>query len=135
MIKWDNSWNIDSGTIDYQHKKLIIIVNKILSGNNDIVESLKDLIDYTSFHFLDEQRVMTNSGYPKSLFEEHIKEHIKLKSSLLDYSFALTSYTLKHEEINIKEELIKFVEVWYINHFLQTDKKFADWLKEADSTK
>jgi hemerythrin-like metal-binding protein len=133
MIEWDDAWNMGVDTIDSQHKQLVDLINVMTAGKYDTMEVLKQLIDYTAFHFMDEEEFMSRSNYPDEEYIAHKKEHHDLKTQLLEYSFKLYVPDYIDEKRQTEQKLLKLIETWYINHFLGTDKKFSKWLKEENS--
>ena len=81
--------------IDQQHQNLMNILNKLNDAvkNNesreDIYRIIDDVISYTCLHFVTEERIMAQSGYPgieahKDKHKELIQDALHLKAKL-DY--------------------------------------------------
>jgi hemerythrin len=125
QIKWNKDWILDYDGIDTQHKQLIRIVNKVIRGKADAVSLVEQLIDYTSIHFMDEERLMIDNKYPHDLYTAHKKEHKEFINLLLETSFGL----IKNGDPELASKIKEFVLDWFKYHFLGTDKKLADFLK------
>ncbi|MBN2617120.1 MAG: hemerythrin domain-containing protein [Spirochaetales bacterium] len=68
--------------IDDQHKKLVELVNELGEITVDGVSSsvnwndiLDRLINYTKYHFKDEEKLMIEYKIAKRHFTEHVKRH------------------------------------------------------------
>ena len=129
-IVWDDSWNTNNELIDTQHHELVRIVNKINGNDNDVLEIVELLINYSAVHFADEEALMTDAYYLNTEYKAHKVEHNLLKHTLLDFSFLLSYMMGDAKKFKLQARVFKsFVTVWFSTHFLLSDKKFTDWLK------
>lgn len=126
-IVWKREWTLDCSLIDEQHKNLIEIVNMIIENKISFQDLLKKLIDYSAFHFSDEEDIMIESGYPDRFLNEHKDEHNKFKKILLDISFRAMEDDADIDELVFI--LQRFCVLWFQTHFLNTDKKFIEYLR------
>jgi len=124
LIKWEQKYSVDVGMFNDQHKKLIDIINdlfdsmKIGKSNEKLGEIFTSLIDYTKYHFKDEEDMMKKYFYPDYL--THKKEHDVLTEKVLEYKAKFDN-----KEILISIELLNFIKEWLMNHIMQTDKKYG----------
>ena len=127
VVYWKKEWELGNELVDTQHKKLISIINKASEKRVSIQDIVEELIEYAARHFADEEALMQKLGYEEGL-EEHRREHNLFRESLLDMSFDLIK-AKDILEINTKALLLeKFCFLWFNNHFLETDKKFIDFI-------
>jgi hemerythrin len=69
-MKWNESLSIGVAKIDSQHRKLIGMVKQLenaLDGSNTLKEmgrTLKSVVDYTNYHFKDEEDLMAQIKWP-----------------------------------------------------------------------
>ena len=132
QIEWDDSFSVNNPEIDDQHKKWIEIHNKmhvnlIQSGKKIIgstpLDSLKEMQDYTKYHFDFEEEYMRRITYPGLM--EHIKLHKNFENQIYEY----------HREISegrmvLSSEIIKIIKKWLLEHILNEDKKYSLFSKD-----
>ena len=69
MIVWDDSYSVSVGVIDYQHQRLLEIINLFYEGIkvNEPKEKLLNLIlklrEYSLYHFATEEIYMFKFAY------------------------------------------------------------------------
>ena len=69
-IVFDKNLETGNETIDTQHRELIARVNKLTEDcavgreKNVAVQTLDFLMDYTDFHFKDEEKLQEEKNYP-----------------------------------------------------------------------
>ncbi|MCM8709925.1 bacteriohemerythrin [Clostridium sp. SYSU_GA19001] len=125
MIKWKDEYSIGIDRIDDEHKKLVEIANRayeILNNNfyidkyDKIVEILKELEDYTVFHFNDEENYMRQIGYKK--FFSHKIEHEEFIQKIKSVDLNKIDYNQDKYLL----EIINFIVDWLVKHILEKDK-------------
>ena len=129
IIPWDSRIILNVRLIDEQHKVLVDLINSFYESirkkepDTAILELLQGLLDYTRFHFTDEQDLMRKHNYPglkhqlgeHKDFIEHISDcHKRISEGKLVVSLEITSY----------------LRTWLIDHIKGTDKKLADFLNQ-----
>lgn len=128
MLTWTNDLMVSVPKVDEQHQKLVELVNSLYNamktgkGKEVSGKILKELIDYTSYHFSTEEEYMRQYSYPD--MENHIQEHKKLVASVLDFK-----KRYDNNEIAITVDLFKFLNNWLVDHILGADKKMGNFLK------
>lgn len=132
LIKWDDNYKIGYKRIDDQHKELVNIINDLYHStefenpenqklNEAFRDALKKTVDYISFHFSYEEKIMMAINYNKLL--EHSSSHKTFTQTIFDYVQSYESGSL--DAIN---KLLKYLKEWLINHVLVSDKEFVDEL-------
>ena len=130
LFPWLDKYNLNIETIDNQHKKLVGLLNNLATAmsegkGNDVLEStLKELIDYSVYHFEEEEKHFSKIDYPQA--EEHRKEHKELieKVEKIQQDFEVG-------RLGISIELMRFLKDWLINHINDTDKQLGLLLNKA----
>jgi len=127
MIVWRDSFSIDGGVIDADHKALIAIINEFtaLSGGIASLARLKaclaGLRKYTLDHFAREERVMRTIGYPN--IDRHRKSHrdivVVLDEIIADFRVKVTRSDNDHRDIHDRTR--DLLRIWLVNHILSTD--------------
>lgn len=134
MIPWTDNLSVNIKEIDNQHKKFLELVNElhnaVIAKKSHLVESkiIDSLIEYAFYHFTLEERYLDRSNYPYT--EKHKKEHeefvdkiIKLKK---EHDKNKLSFTIK---------MINFMNNWWVDHVLNSDKKYEPYLIGVDVKK
>lgn len=134
MFQWKDEFSVKIPLIDEQHKKLFEIgnrINKLLQeykGQDsffEIMDQIDALVDYTKYHFGQEEKLMEHYQYPD--IEAHIKEH----RDFIIYLDSLNYHTMNNEQEKTLLELIKFVTTWVFKHIMNTDFKYSNYIVEA----
>ena len=91
-------------------------------NGNDTVEiktAFDELIDYTVYHFSNEEKFMQKISYP--MFESHKKVHENLLASV-------AKFYKNFQEGNIdKIRLASFLKNWLFTHIMGIDTKYAQY--------
>ena len=127
LVEWKNTYSVNISEIDNQHKKLIGLINEfhdamIISKGREILSKiLKELIDYTEYHFATEEKYFDQYGYPES--EIHKGQHRKLIKKANELQ-------MKHEsgEYVITLDVMNFLRDWLQDHILGSDKLYSNYL-------
>ena len=130
-IQWKESYSVGNETIDFQHKKLIGMINRMILNEGTNVDSeiisdvLSGMIGYAGSHFNAEEAYMEQIGYPE--LEMHKEEHKKFKLKASYFCFS----TMKNETL-VPEEILQFLSKWLINHILHTDMKYKKFCESEN---
>ena len=134
-LKWSDKLSVGVDLIDEQHKMLIQRLNDISTavefnkGPNEIARTLSFLIDYTDFHFSEEEKHMKDQGYPG--LDDHLTKHAEFKTTLAnleqDYKEDGATHLLAHS-------IDTFLINWLVNHISGVDVKFGEFLREKGVT-
>lgn len=90
-IEWKNSFSIGDSNIDNDHKKILVLYNKLVKlieengSRKEMAEVLSAMTDYTLYHFKKEEEYMLKLQYP--YYEKHKNEHNNLIYSVSMYNF------------------------------------------------
>ena len=86
IFPWDNHFNTGIEVIDNQHRKLVIILNRLAtmvayqSANDKLNDILDELIEYTIYHFQTEEAI-----WHKHMDGDHLKiEHEAIHQNFID---------------------------------------------------
>ena len=112
--------------IDKEHEELFRIIGETehlvrnfdkSDGYDKLMELIKELTEYTKYHFSDEEEYMESIHYDGLAAQKRAHEAFigKLEEINLDEIEASTDEKL--------HELLEFLLGWLINHILNTDKK------------
>jgi len=127
LFTWEDSFSVNIGVIDMQHKKLVSMVNELHqamvegSGKDKLGQILSDLINYTRDHFATEERLMQMHAYPD--FLAHKSEHERLTEKVMDLQRRFRS-----NEAGLSIEVMEFLRDWLVKHIMGCDKKYSPFL-------
>jgi len=133
MFEWDEKLSVDLPIINDQHQQLFRIGNNLFKmiESDDGIEKIDtlmigicELIDYTLYHFSEEEMIMHNTNYPS--LHEHISEHNTFRAYIEDLNLKDIEY---HTDATL-HEIIKFIATWIYKHISQTDSQCGDYVKE-----
>ncbi len=126
-IDWRDEYSVGIESIDEQHKKLISLINTLqtivdyTSEEKLERECLSAVVDYTRTHFVYEERLMEEYGYPD--FEAHKAQHQKMIDKVNDL---LAEYENNPE--SAMKHALDFLKHWLVRHINGTDKQYSEFL-------
>lgn len=129
-INWKFEYNLGIEDIDLQHHFFANLINRLSeefkSSDNPEYQSalISELNAYARFHFISEENMMFLAGYPR--LNEHRKHHLNLLEKLSDKE---NIFRLNPSQEDA-EEVIHFLIDWFMNHTVQEDRLFADYLQD-----
>lgn len=128
LIQWSSDYELGDEVVDFQHKKLVLLLNQLhdaVESNTQqlLVEiSLDELVKYTQTHFTQEESIMDDTeGLTSDFVDSHKKAHRNFVDKI--ENFKKEYYAGKAE---VSQELITFLKDWLVNHILVTDKKLVE---------
>lgn len=127
FIAWNDKLATGIEDVDNDHKKLMSLMNNLQTavyyptGEAFERQALKELVDYTKYHFEREERMMQENGYPD--FEPHKRQHEQMIQKVGEF---LAAYE-KNREDTI-EDLTAFLKEWLFNHIAGTDQQYVPYL-------
>lgn len=126
-LVFNSSLSVDYEPMDNQHKKWIDLLNQIYlafqnnASTNEIKPVIKDLVDYTIWHFNFENKMMEKYGFKD--YEQHKVQH----DDILEEVSQIYAKLEKGEEILIVN-ILEFLKKWLISHILKTDMVLGKYL-------
>ena len=128
QIDWTDVLDIGLPKLDEQHRKLISFSNSLIQamtigmGKEVLDDLFTELLDYTSYHFSDEEEYMERIGYPH--LEAHKVEHRKLIQKVTEFRIKLIP-----EPSVSPSEALDFINGWIINHIMEMDSQIGVFAK------
>jgi hemerythrin len=128
LLEWNENLSIGVPSVDAQHKKLLAILNELYDamqagdGQSVLGKVLKELADYTVYHFQYEESLFAQTGYGGA--PDHKREHD-------DLTKLVREVRRKYEAGStpaLSEEVLAFLRQWLFLHITGTDKKFGPHL-------
>lgn len=129
LLTWSQEYSVGVQSIDGQHSGLFAILNDL--GNAAAMGKarqvtavlLRKLVDYTSFNFQAEERLMASTNYP-GLPQHRIRHH--------EHTRRVNEFVGLWEkgQAIIDEHVLEFLGDWLANHIQSDDKQYGPWLNE-----
>lgn len=123
LLVWTDDMKIGLPAIDNEHKKIHELLLRCLHAqniNNDsscIKEILDELLDYTQYHFRNEEIIMETCGYP------HIENHRDVHKMLVKQA---QKHIRNFEQGNFSaKDLLILLKEWFIEHNMGMDRAIA----------
>ncbi|MCQ8105205.1 bacteriohemerythrin [Methylomonas sp. SURF-2] len=136
IITWNDQLNVGIATVDQQHQKLVEILNQLDEAvalgykHKKILQLVDELIDYTRYHFQEEEGLMLQPAYDAAMYQKHKSEHdefirkvVREREAAIDNPDAVSN------------ELLDFLVAWIMDHILYSDKQMALALNRAPNVK
>ncbi|MBF0271370.1 MAG: bacteriohemerythrin [Magnetococcales bacterium] len=128
FFPWDERLVTGVREVDADHKKLVDMVNRLHlamkegEGREVLGALLKELADYTIFHFRREEEYFARYGYPD--IAAHIREHQKLLAAVADLI-----QRFEAGDFSVAIDLLAIAKSWLIEHIMDVDMRFVPFLK------
>ena len=132
-VQWKDSMSVGIELIDKQHKMLIQHLNNLIKslepnqGLTEVANTLSFLIDYTHFHFSEEEKHMAANKYPE--LEQHKMKHDGFKTTLSNLEEEFKEDGATHVLANAVNTLLVN---WLIKHICKVDVEFGAFLKNKN---
>ncbi|MBI9101541.1 MAG: bacteriohemerythrin [Spirochaetales bacterium] len=133
FVEWTPALSVKIEAFDSHHQELIRLINKLYqsmeSGEGDdlLQKVLQELIEYTDYHFAAEEAVFKKYDYPDTA------EHIQMHQSLLSKARSLNKDLSTGKSV-LSNEVLDFLQDWVMNHILQADSRYSNFLEGKDVT-
>ena len=125
-FEWKSDYETGDETVDEQHQYLFKLANSLLvTGTSECKPIIMELYEYTRVHFKDEEKIMEEFKYPA--LTDHKKLHINLISNLNNLSEGFI------ESENSRDDLAAVFGNWIINHILNEDLRFANFVASLEN--
>lgn len=127
MDTWKDSLLLGITSIDYQHKQLIQIFDKLLEAmKGDLTpqvlqKTVNDLKMYTKSHFSKEEEYMKQAQYPQ--LAQHVNAHQYFIKKIEEFEKSCQS-----GHVLSAIDLVSFLRDWFINHIKNTDGNYVPYL-------
>ncbi|QWR77232.1 bacteriohemerythrin [Candidatus Magnetomonas plexicatena] len=126
-LNWHDIFSLNVAQMDIQHMHFIEIGNAIIEhlqkdiDRESLNKVFKALVDYTHYHFEDEENLM--SLYQYSGIETHRKHHKELIRKVTEYI-----ELVRNGDVPQKAAFMSFFESWVVKHLLEEDRKYGEFL-------
>ncbi len=129
LLTWDDSYSVGVSEIDTQHKKLFNLINDLFdamkagNGRSIIGKIIKELADYTVYHFGYEEKLFEKFDYPETA--THNKEHKDFVETVSKFQ-----KEFNEESAMLSMEVMNFLKKWLQDHIKGTDQHYTAFFNE-----
>lgn len=122
-ILWDQKFEVGHERIDAEHRIFLNLIRALSLADEDdsnkarILRLLLEVEKYAEFHFISEENIMIDVGYPD--YAAHRHEHLLLLSRLEEEFHAYNN-----DDISL-EHVVDFLFEWFALHTTQRDIDIA----------
>jgi len=126
---WDKTFAVGQEKIDEQHRQLFKALNSIVKACNEnnrasFKESVEFLSSYVNKHFVDEEEIQKNSGYPD--YPNHKKLHDAYKIVIDNLT---AKWMASGPTESALEEIKTHVASWLVEHIKAQDFKIGAFIR------
>lgn len=131
-LQWTDNLSVGVTRMDDHHKKLIELINLLfdaMSGDatSTVDTVLSDLLDYTRYHFGEEEKLLAACGYPD--LEAHQGIHRDMVKEVLDMR---ERYMANPTSVPASEAL-DFLSKWLMRHIIGKDLRYRSFAEGHDT--
>jgi len=129
IIEWKDKFSVHVDEMDRHHKKLLGYFAELQDEikSPDAIRKIEDtliaLIDYTDFHFTEEERLLKAMSYPR--LAVHINQHDYFTNEVKEMYKQFKLGTLPSQSV------LAFLSDWIINHILLEDFKYGEKMNQS----
>lgn len=126
-IIWQSSNETGIPIIDEQHRGIVSAINSLyyFIRHNDAATAFEPTMNvltyYTSLHFLTEESILREAGYPE------LNAHIKLHKNLTDQVNSMAQNRANKYQVNA---LLPFLKEWWLGHINENDRQYIAIVKK-----
>ena len=130
LIDWNEDLSVGVGEMDDQHKKWIAIINELHRslmeglGGNSLKEIVKEMEEYTDYHFSAEEELMEKAGYPD--LGRHRRMHFGFRQEILRIKKDILG-----GEIVLQTQVMGIMKNWLVDHIEEADREYGEFIKKA----
>lgn len=121
-IIWSDEYSVGRDDFDFHHKKIFSIISNLREAlDKNLTTELNYLLDelknYSKYHLGKEEDFLVANNYPD--LEKHKKIHQL-------YNKRIQDFLSKKGKLDLNE-VLDFLESWWLNHILKEDKKYGEF--------
>lgn len=134
IFEWDTNYSVNNLVMDEHHKKLFDILNNLYdlmgkgADDDNIIRIIKELLDYTHYHFSEEEKMMEQESYPD--LAKHKQLHRDFIAKMEDY----LKKSQNGNAIFIVTEVADTGVNWLKTHILTVDTLYKKFIEQQKST-
>lgn len=130
MVEFSETFELDCGELDQDHRRLIEMLNEIVAMLDDgktgnCKSKVQEFVNFSKAHFRREERFLAKAGYPG--LQEHCEHHIRLNKKM-DHILEFADMAGVNEKAreSLKKELVFFL----MDDVITTDLDFKSFIED-----
>ncbi len=129
LLTWNHVCTVGVRAMDQQHGVLMDTLNDLRqavaqgAGHDRITRELSRLLEFTSMHFLSEERLLEQHAFPAA------QEHREAHERLLDQMHQVVQRA-SHSAGGEIHPLVGVLRGLFVDHIGQLDLAYGEWLNE-----
>jgi hemerythrin-like metal-binding protein len=130
FIKWIPDYEFGISEMDEQHKHFAELLNRFYEGlvdqntKDQLLVLLNESIDYTHYHFSEEEKMMQDIGYAALIDQKKMHRDIENRIENFKEKILLDKPVLSMEVVNE-------IKSWFIYHIQIEDRKYVELYKRV----
>ena len=132
LIAWDDKYALGIDMVDKHHRHLFEILNTTYdefianAPPENLGAVLHELINYATYHFYTEERIMSDNSYPG--FTEHKSDHDNFVHKIISIQKGFHKGNM-----SLTLETITFLKSWITQHILDRDMLLGEFMREKQA--
>lgn len=132
ILTWNDQLLVGIDSVDNQHRHLVALINRLDELNalgadlQTVLETVKQLVDYTVDHFQHEEQLMMEAGFNLRMQAQHCQQHQEFIDKMQQVHVEAQS-----DVSVLSKDLLDFLVDWLCHHILKTDKLMAISLNQG----
>jgi hemerythrin-like metal-binding protein len=130
ICEWSQEYSVGIAEIDGHHHRLFEILNELFTlmaeGSEDksIIHVIEELLNYTHYHFDEEERIMAKMKYPE------LAQHQRLHQELIQILKNFHKESQGGMAVFVAIKVADIGLAWLKHHILTVDHKYYEYMKE-----
>jgi len=126
ILTWNDQLLVGIDSVDSQHQQLVRLINRLDEvvalgeDHQTLLDTIKQLVDYTVYHFQHEEALMKNANFNPEILARHQLQHQEFVEKMLRVQSDATL-----DASVVSKDLLDFLVDWLCHHTLKTDKMMA----------
>ena len=125
-LQWTENLSVGIARMDDHHKKLVELINQVfdaMSGDatSAVYSVLSDLLDYTRYHFAEEEKLLAACSYPD------LEEHQAIHRSMVKEVLEMRNRYLNDPASVPASETLDFLSKWLMRHIIGKDLRYRPY--------
>lgn len=126
LFNWKDEFSVKVLAMDNHHKKLFDIMNqmheaaKTGKGEDAVGRYINELVDYTRYHFGEEEKMLTRINY--AALDSQKRAHVAFVDKMVEYQKEVEAGMA----IFVVSKVTKTGVDWLKEHILVMDQKYSD---------
>jgi hemerythrin-like metal-binding protein len=127
FFTWKDQFSVSNEEMDLQHKKFFEYLNQMFDTvqrfdkEENLGHMFDNLTEYADHHFKSEESLLRNINYPDLSTQQ--QQHAFFISRLKEFK-----NNHRSKQFALPESTLAFMKDWFLEHILQEDKKYGDFL-------